>query len=72
MNMCTPAEVTRMIRGKGRFINRPGYSKNKKYPKFFIYIPVEVARDTGFPFKEGDEIEVSIDIDHKRLIIERV
>lgn len=59
-----------MIRGRGRFVNRPGYSKKTKYPKYFVYIPVEVARDTAFPFKEGNEIEVIIDIENKRLIIE--
>jgi hypothetical protein len=71
MNECTPKEGTQMIRGRGRFVNRPGYSKKTKYPKYFIYVPVEVARDTAFPFKEGDEIEVIIDIDSKRLIIEK-
>ncbi len=50
-----------MRKGKGRFFNRPTVSKGKKYDKFFIYIPAEVARDTNFPFKDGDRIEVEIE-----------
>lgn len=68
---CTLKEDTQMIRGKGRFVNRPGYSKNTKYPTYFIYVPVEVAHDTAFPFKEGDEIEIIIDIDGKHLIVKK-
>lgn len=49
-----------MRKAKGRFFNRPTVSKGKKYDKFFMYIPAEVARDTNFPFKDGDRIEVEI------------
>ncbi len=49
-----------MQKGKGRFFNRPTVSKGKKYDKFFIYVPTEVARDTAFPFRHGDRIEVEI------------
>jgi len=49
-----------MRKAKGRFFNRPTTSKGKKYDKFFIYIPAEVARDTNFPFKDGERIEVEI------------
>jgi hypothetical protein len=49
-----------MQKGKGRFFNRPTISKGKKYDKFFIYVPTEVARDTNFPLKDGDRIEVEI------------
>lgn len=71
MNECTPKEVTRMMRGKGRFVNRPGYGKDKKYPKYYVYVPVNVAEDTAFPFKVGDEVEIVIDLEHKRLVIEK-
>lgn len=53
-------ESKTMRKGKGRFFNRPTVSKGKKYDKFFMYIPAEVARDTNFPFKDGDRIEVEI------------
>lgn len=58
-----------MRKGKGRFFNRPTTSKGKKYDKFFMYIPTEVARDTNFPLKDGDRIEV--EIKDKTLIIRR-
>jgi hypothetical protein len=70
MNACTPIEATKMKSGQGRFVNRPGYSKKKTYPKFFIYVPIEVARDSLFPFNEGDKVTVKID--DGRLVIERV
>jgi hypothetical protein len=53
-------ELKTMRKGKGRFFNRPTISKGKKYDKFFIYIPTEVARDTNFPLKDGDRVEVEI------------
>jgi len=53
-------ESKNMRTGKGRFFNRPTVSKGKKYDKFFMYIPTEVARDTNFPLKDGDRIEVEI------------
>jgi len=50
-----------MRKGKGRFFNRPTVSKGKKYDKFFIYVPTEVARDTNCPLKDGDKVEVEIE-----------
>jgi len=55
-----PKRGHQMRKAKGRFFNRPTISKGKKYDKFFIYIPTEVARDTNFPFKNGERIEVEI------------
>jgi len=59
-----------MQKGVGRFFNRPTVSKGKKYDKFFIYVPTEVARDTGFPLKDGDRVEV--EIKGKTLVIKPV
>ena len=57
----TPNKDSKIMRkGKGRFFNRPTISKGKRYDKFFMYIPTEVARDTNFPFKDGDRVEVEI------------
>lgn len=53
-------EYKTMRKGKGRFFNRPTVSKGKRYDKFFIYVPTEVARDTTFPFRHGDRIEAEI------------
>ena len=58
-----------MRKGKGRFFNSPSVSKGKKYDKFFVYIPTEVARDSNCPFKHGDRVEV--EIKGKVLIIQK-
>jgi hypothetical protein len=61
-----------MIEGEGKLINRPTQTGGKTYDKFFIYVPIEVARDTAFPFKAKEPIKVKIDIENKRLIIEKL
>ena len=58
-----------MLKGKGKFTNRPTKTKGHTYDKFFIYVPTEVARDGTFPFKEGEE--VALRIENKRVIIEK-
>jgi hypothetical protein len=50
--------------GKGKVVNR-GY----RYSKVFIYVPKDVATDTGFPFKVGEDITVTIE--GKKLIVEK-
>ena len=52
-----------MREGTGRFVNRPTITGKKKYDRFFIYIPTEVARDSSFPFKEGDRLKIRIEKD---------
>lgn len=59
-------------RGRGRFINRPTKTGAHTYDKFFIYVPTEVARDSAFPFREGDEIDIQIDPRGRRLLVRRV
>lgn len=58
-----------MIEGTGRFINRPTTTGGKKYDKFFIYVPTEVARDGLFPFDPGEKVHIRINEGH--LIISR-
>jgi len=50
--------------GKGKVVDR-----GKKYRKIFIYVPKEVAMDTSFPFKIGEDVTVRIE--GERLIIEK-
>ena len=59
------------MKGKGRFINRPTKTGKRTYDKFFIYVPTEVARDSLFPFKPGEEVVTRIDPAEKRLIVEK-
>ncbi|AEA47515.1 hypothetical protein Arcve_1513 [Archaeoglobus veneficus SNP6] len=58
-----------MIQGIGKFINRPTKTGGRTYDKFFIYIPTNVAKDSAFPFKPGEEVVIRIDGD--RLVIEK-
>jgi hypothetical protein len=60
-----------MKEGDGKLINRPTQTGGKIYDKFFIYVPIEVARDTAFPFEINEKVKVKIDLDNKRLLIEK-
>ncbi|MCL2477233.1 hypothetical protein [Candidatus Bathycorpusculum sp.] len=60
-----------MLTGDGKLINRPTTTGGKMYDKFFIYVPLEVARDSAFPFKPNDKVHVKIDPETKQLIIEK-
>ncbi len=66
-----PNQVHNMIEAYGKLINRPTQTGGKTYDKFFVYVPIEVARDTAFPFKANERIKVKIDLENKRLIIEK-
>jgi len=50
--------------GKGKIVDRGG-----KYPKIFIYVPMDVVKDSMFPFEIGED--TSVTIDNGRLIIEK-
>ena len=65
-----PNEATKVIKGKGRFINRPTKTGKKFYDRFFIYVPTEVARDGLFPFKVREE--VIVEIKENTLILRKV
>jgi hypothetical protein len=60
-----------VTKGKGKFINRPTKTGRRIYDKFFVYVPTEVARDSTFPFKDGEVVEVEIDAKGKRLLAKR-
>ena len=71
MSIVIPKEATKMIEGKGRFMNRPTKTGNRVYDKFFIYVPTEVARDGLFPFKPGAEVSIRVDQAGNQLIISK-
>ncbi len=50
--------------GKGKIVDRGG-----KYPKIFIYVPMDVVKDSMFPFEIGED--TSVTIDNGRLIVEK-
>lgn len=60
-----------VLEGKGKFVNRRTVTANKEYDRFFIYVPVEVARDSAFPFKTNEVVTVKIDAEKKRLLVEK-
>ena len=66
-----PKRDTRMLEGKGRFINRQTKTGKRVYDKFFVYIPTEIARDGLFPFRAGDEVLVKVDPRSKSIIIKK-
>lgn len=59
------------LQGKGKFINRPTSTGGKKYNKYFVYIPTEIANDSQFPFKIGEVITIQIDYKSKKVIISK-
>jgi len=61
-----------VTRAKGRFINRPPKTGRGTYDKFFIYVPTELARDSNFPFRQGQEVEVRIDQENRVLVVQPV
>lgn len=48
------------LKGKGKFINRPTQTGGKKYDKFFVYVPTELAKDSQFPFEPGDLVNITV------------
>ena len=46
-------------------------ANEKMYDQFMLYIPAEVARDSGFPFKPGDVLVIRVDPQRKRVTLER-
>lgn len=60
-----------MLKGKGKFINRPTTTGKKTYDKYFVYIPTEIARDGLFPFKAGEEVTIEINPSKRRLVIKK-
>jgi bifunctional DNA-binding transcriptional regulator/antitoxin component of YhaV-PrlF toxin-antitoxin module len=38
---------------------------------FYIHIPSRLAHDSQFPFSEGDELIISVDVRSSRIIIEK-
>ncbi len=61
-----------MIEGEGKMINRPTQTGGKTYDKYFIYIPIEVARDTAFPFKPQEKLKIKIDINNRMLTVKKI
>jgi len=60
-----------MLESESKLVNRPTQTGGKLYDKFYVYIPTEVAKDSAFPFTANEKLKVKIDVENKRLIIEK-
>ncbi|MHB8566046.1 MAG: hypothetical protein ACYC7D_15275 [Nitrososphaerales archaeon] len=61
-----------VLEGNGKFVNRRTKTYSKDYDRFFLYVPVEIARDSGFPFKPDEVVKIKIDRKMKRLLVEKL
>jgi hypothetical protein len=60
-----------MLESESKLVNRPTQTAGKLYDKYYIYVPTEVAKDSAFPFQANEKLKVKIDLENKRLIIEK-
>ena len=57
------------MRARSHLRKKTHVSGNEYY---YIHIPAKLAHDSQFPFKEGDELAISVDVNNSRMIIEKV
>ena len=58
-----------MLRARSHLRKKTHVSGNEYY---YIHIPAKLAHDSQFPFREGDELAISVDVNNSRMIIEKV
>lgn len=58
-----------MLRARSHLRKKAHVSGNEYY---YIHIPAKLAHDSQFPFKEGDELAISIDVDSSKIIIQKI
>ena len=58
-----------MLRAKSHLRKKVHVSGNEYY---YIHIPAKLAHDSQFPFKEGDELAISVDVNSSKMIIQKV
>lgn len=58
-----------MLRAKSHLRKKVHVSGNEYY---YIHIPAKLAYDSQFPFKEGDELTILIDVNSSKMIIQKV
>jgi hypothetical protein len=60
-----------MLESESKIVNRPTQTDGKLYDKFYVNIPREVAKIQLLPFRANDTVKVKIDVENKRLVIEK-
>ncbi|HDD40041.1 MAG: hypothetical protein J7K49_02370 [Thaumarchaeota archaeon] len=58
-----------MLRARSHLRKKVHVSGNEYY---YIHIPAKLAHDSQFPFKEGDELAISIDVNSSKMIIQKL
>lgn len=58
-----------MLRAKSHLRKKVHVSGNEYY---YIHIPSKLAHDSQFPFSEGDELIISVDVGSSRMIIQKI
>ena len=58
-----------MLRARSHLRKKTHVSGNEYY---YIHIPAKLAHDSQFPFREGDELAISVDVNNSRMIIEKI
>ncbi|MDG6919697.1 MAG: hypothetical protein JRN12_03555 [Nitrososphaerota archaeon] len=61
-----------VLEGVGKSINRRTKTAKKECDRFFIYIPVEVARDSAFPFRPEDRLIIKVEKGKNKITVEKL
>lgn len=62
-------DVGVMLQARG-FLRKKTHVSGNEY--YYIHIPAKLARDSQFPFKDGDELRIAVDTFRNRMIVEKV
>jgi len=58
-----------LLRAKSHLRKKVHVSGNEYY---YIHIPSKIAHDSQFPFSEGDELMISVDVSSLRMIVQKI
>jgi len=56
-----------MLEGEGRIIVQ---GQPERPTKLFVYVPVEIARDSQFPFRRSGPVSIRVVVKDKSLVVE--
>lgn len=62
---------TVMKQGIATVSNRKYKKKGITFDRFFIYVPLNVATDSAFPFEHGEKVKITIE-DNGTLRLEKI
>jgi hypothetical protein len=59
-----------MIEGIGRFVDRKPKVEGKEYFQLVLYIPRDVAKDSQFPFRPGEDVHLKLEAG--RMVVSKI